>query len=43
MRDLGKGIASIGVSAAVIGALYLTKDVNALWGLAVIPFIYRVS
>ncbi len=38
--DLGRGLASLGVSAAVIAAVIITRDVGSLWGLVIIYFIY---
>ena len=39
-RFIGLGLASLGISIPVIAALLVTKDVNALWGLVIIPIVW---
>lgn len=39
--DWTKTIASVGVSAATIVGLYITKDATCLWALLFIPILFK--
>jgi len=39
-NDLGKGIGTLGIAAAVIVAVYITKNPSCLWGLVTLILIW---